>query len=112
MQESYDQESGELEHEELGDEILHLLDEDGNPLSFLVGEVVEMDESQYFLLIPSSEEERDLVNLDVGFLKGEESFGYFAVKIEADEYGEDRLVEVTDPRELEDLLYELNSDVV
>ncbi len=112
MLESYDKELESQEHEELGDEILHLLDEDGNPYSFLVGEVVEMDENQYFLLVPSTEEERELVNLDVGFLKGEESFGYFAVKIEADEFGEDRLVEVVDPRELKDLLYDLNSDVV
>ncbi|EPG64271.1 DUF1292 domain-containing protein [Leptospira wolffii] len=112
MLESYEKDTESQEHEELGDEVLHLLDEDGNPYSFLIGEVVELDESQYFLLIPSTDEERDWVNLDVGFLKGEESFGYFAVKIEADEFGEDRLVEVTDPRELEDLLYELNSDVV
>lgn len=112
MLESYEKDTESQEHEELGDEVLHLLDEDGNPYSFLIGEVVELDESQYFLLIPSTDEERDWVNLDVGFLKGEESFGYFAVKIEADEFGEDRLVEVADPRELEDLLYELNSDVV
>lgn len=112
MLESYDQETESIEHEELSDELLHLLDEDGNPYSFIVGEVVELDEHQYFLLIPSSEEETNLINLDVGFLKGEENFGYFAVKIEADEFGEDRLVEVTDRRELEDLLYELNSDVV
>ncbi|TGL63594.1 DUF1292 domain-containing protein [Leptospira sarikeiensis] len=112
MLESYDKETESAEHEELSDELLHLLDEDGNPYSFIIGEVVELDENQYFLLVPSSEEEKDLINLDVGFLKGEESFGYFAVKIEADEFGEDRLIEVTDKRELEDLLYELNSDVV
>ncbi|TGK22355.1 DUF1292 domain-containing protein [Leptospira fluminis] len=97
---------------ELGEELLNLLDEEGNSHSFLIGEVVEVDEAQYFLLIPTTEEDRDLVNLDVGFLKGEESFGYFAVRIQADEYGEDRLIEVTEERELEDLLYELNSDVV
>ncbi|EQA44417.1 hypothetical protein LEP1GSC050_2682 [Leptospira broomii serovar Hurstbridge str. 5399] len=112
MLESYDTSSEEREHEEFGEEILNLIDEDGNPYSFLVGEVVEIDEAQYFLLIPSNEEDRELINLDVGFLKGEESFGYLAVRIEADEYGEDRLVEVTDDRELEDLLFELNSDVV
>ncbi|EPG74267.1 hypothetical protein LEP1GSC058_2734 [Leptospira fainei serovar Hurstbridge str. BUT 6] len=112
MLESYETSSEERDHEEFGEEILNLIDEDGNPYSFLIGEVVEIDEAQYFLLIPSTEEDRELINLDVGFLKGEESFGYLAVRIEADEYGEDRLVEVTDARELEDLFFELNSDVV
>ncbi|TGK12215.1 DUF1292 domain-containing protein [Leptospira fletcheri] len=102
----------QAEGSESGEEFLNLIDEEGNSHSFLIGEVVEVDEAQYFLLIPTTEEDRDLVNLDVGFLKGEESFGYFAVRIQADEYGEDRLIEVTDDRELEDLLYELNSDVV
>ncbi|EQA38035.1 PF06949 family protein [Leptospira inadai serovar Lyme str. 10] len=112
MLESYDTNSEEREHEEFAEEIVNLLDEDGNPYSFLIGEVVEIDEAQYFLLIPSNEEDRELINLDVGFLRGEESFGYLAVRIETDEYGEDRLVEVTDDRELEDLLSELNSDAV
>ncbi|PJZ68725.1 DUF1292 domain-containing protein [Leptospira perolatii] len=110
--EALDPESAERGFEEFSEESLYLLDEDGNSHTFLIGEAVEIDESQYFLLIPTSEEDRELVNLDVGFLKGEESFGYFAVRLEADEYGEDRLVEVLDPRELEDLLNELNADVV
>ncbi|EMO92236.1 hypothetical protein LEP1GSC109_0110, partial [Leptospira interrogans str. UI 13372] len=38
--------------------------------------------------------------------------GYFAVRLEADEFGEDRLIEVQDKRELEDILSELNVDII
>ncbi|MBW0432544.1 DUF1292 domain-containing protein [Leptospira yasudae] len=100
------------DHEEQGRETVQLLDEDGNPHSFIVAEALEIDENQYLLLTPVLEEDSDLINLDVSSLKGEDNAGYFAVRLEADEFGEDRLVEVQDKRELEDILAELNVDIV
>ncbi|MCH1911561.1 DUF1292 domain-containing protein [Leptospira noguchii] len=98
--------------EERTQETVQLLDEEGNPHSFIVAEALEIDENQYLLLTPLQEEDLDLINLDVSFLKGEESSGYFVVRLEADEFGEDRLIEVQDKRELEDILAELNVDIV
>ncbi|MCG6169161.1 DUF1292 domain-containing protein [Leptospira sp. FAT2] len=100
------------DHEEQGRETLQLLDEDGNPHSFIVAEALEIDENQYLLLTPVLEEDLDLVNLDVRSLHGEEENGYFAVRLESDEFGEDCLVEVRDKRELKDILAELNEDAV
>ncbi|AYV55435.1 DUF1292 domain-containing protein [Leptospira kmetyi] len=107
---SHDEES--REHEEQGRESVQLLDEDGNPHSFIIAEALEIDENQYFLLSPILEEDLDLINLDVSSLRGEDNAGYFAVRLEADEYGEDRLIEVRDKRELQDILAELNVDIV
>ncbi|MDO6393957.1 DUF1292 domain-containing protein [Leptospira santarosai] len=88
---------------------VQLLDEDGNPHTFIVVEALEIDENQYLLLAPVLEEDLELVNLYAGF-SGEA--GYFAVRLEPDEYGEDLLVEVRDKRELEDILSELDADIV
>ncbi|UOG48472.1 DUF1292 domain-containing protein [Leptospira noguchii] len=98
--------------EERTQETVQLLDEEGNSHSFIVAEALEIDENQYLLLTPLQEEDLDLINLDVSFLKGEENSGYFVVRLEADEFGEDRLIEVQDKRELEDILAELNIDIV
>ncbi|XDD50812.1 DUF1292 domain-containing protein [Leptospira sp. WS92.C1] len=100
------------EHEESGQETVQLLDEDGNPHSFIIAEAIEIDENQYLLLTPVLEEDLELINLDVSSIKGEDNAGYFAVRLEADEYGEDRLIEVRNKRELEDILSELNVDIV
>ncbi|MDI7197963.1 DUF1292 domain-containing protein [Leptospira santarosai] len=88
---------------------VQLLDEDGNPHTFIVVEALEIDENQYLLLTPVLEEDLELVNLYAGFSRAE---GYFAVRLEADEYGEDILVEVRNKRELEDILSELDADIV
>ncbi|PJZ58862.1 DUF1292 domain-containing protein [Leptospira barantonii] len=106
---SQDEES--REHEEQSQETVQLLDEDGNPHSFIVSEALEIDENQYLLLSPVLEEDLNLINLDVSSLRGEDNAGYFAVRLES-EYGEDRLIEVRDKRELEDILAELNVDIV
>ncbi|AVQ11618.1 PF06949 family protein [Leptospira santarosai] len=90
-------------------ETVQLLDEDGNPHTFIVAEALEIDENQYLLLTPVLEEDLELVNLYAGFSR---EAGYFAVRLEPDEYGEDLLVEVRDKRELEDILSELDADIV
>ncbi|EMO63473.1 PF06949 family protein [Leptospira borgpetersenii serovar Pomona str. 200901868] len=100
------------EHEGQTRETVQLLDEDGNPHSFIVVEALEIGENQYLLLTPVLEEDLSLINLDVSFLRGEDNSGYFTVRLEADEYGEDFLVEVQDKRELEDILSELDADIV
>lgn len=107
-----DQDEEFREHEESGQETVQLLDEDGNSHSFIIAEAIEIDENQYLLLTPVMEEDAELINLDVSSLKGEDNAGYFAVRLEADEYGEDRLIEVRNKRELEDILAELNIDIV
>ncbi|AXR60600.1 DUF1292 domain-containing protein [Leptospira mayottensis] len=99
-------------HEEQTRETVQLLDEDGSPHSFIVVEALEIGENQYLLLTPILEEDLSLINLDVSFLKGEDNSGYFAVRLETDEYGEDLLIEVRDKRELEDILSELDADIV
>ncbi|MBM9502795.1 DUF1292 domain-containing protein [Leptospira sp. 201903071] len=100
------------EHEEYGQETVQLLDEEGNSHSFIIAEALEIDENQYLLLTPVLEEDFELVNLDVSFLRGEDEAGYFAVRLESDEFGDDCLIEVKDKRELEDILAELNVDIV
>lgn len=99
-------------HEEQTRETVQLLDEDGSPHSFIVVEALEIGENQYLLLTPILEEDLSLINLDVSFLKGEDNSGYFAVRLETDEHGEDLLIEVRDKRELEDILSELDADIV
>ncbi|EMJ98351.1 DUF1292 domain-containing protein [Leptospira alstonii] len=99
-------------HEEQVRESVQLLDEDGNPHSFIVAEALEIDENQYLLLTPVLDEDLDLINLDVSSLRGNDGAGYFAVRLEAGEYGEDRLIEVRNKRELEDILSELDVDIV
>ncbi|EMY14231.1 hypothetical protein LEP1GSC043_4528 [Leptospira weilii str. Ecochallenge] len=69
---------------------------------------MEIGKNQYLLLIPVLEEDLSLINLDVSSLRGEDNAGYFVVRLEADEYGEDLLIEVRDKRELEDILSELD----
>ncbi|MDV6235858.1 DUF1292 domain-containing protein [Leptospira ellisii] len=100
------------EHEESGSETVQLLDEDGNSHPFLIAEALEIDENQYLLLIPVLDEDKELINLDVSALRGEDDAGYFVVRLEADEFGEERLVEVRNKREIGDILAELNVDIV
>ncbi|EKN87797.1 PF06949 family protein [Leptospira interrogans str. 2003000735] len=104
-------EDSEFQEERI-QETVQLLDEEGNPHSFIVAEALEIDENQYLLLTPIQEEDLNLINLDISSLKGEDNAGYFAVRLEADEFGEDRLIEVQDKRELEDILFELNVDII
>lgn len=49
---------------------VQLLDEDGNPHTFIVVEALEIDENQYLLLTPVLEEDLELVNLYAGFSGG------------------------------------------
>ncbi|TGK32420.1 DUF1292 domain-containing protein [Leptospira gomenensis] len=100
------------DHEESDGETVQLLDEEGNSHPFLVAEALEIDENHYLLLTPVLEEDKELINLDVSALRGEDEAGYFVVRLEADEFGEERLVEVRSKREIADILAELNVDIV
>lgn len=98
--------------EESSGSLLHLLDSEGISHSFRVIDALSIDEKDYMLLYPLSEEDSNLLNLENPQFKDDDYPGYFAVRLETDDAGEDCLREVTDPRELEDLEAELDTDIL
>lgn len=68
------------------DEIITLVDEEGNESDALVYDVLEVDGKKYVIVIPVLDEEED----------EEDEAGAYVLRVEQDEEGEDILVEIED----------------
>ncbi len=78
--------------DEAADDLVTLVDEEGQEHQFSIVDVVELDERRYALMIPVGEEKEDIDSDE------EEAYIF---RLETDEKGEDILVDVDDEDEFE-----------
>lgn len=73
------------------DEIITLVDEDGNESDAIIYNILELDGKKYAIVIPILDEDEVEEELD-----GEEESGAYVLRVEQDEDGEELLVELED----------------